>query len=95
MNGMPDVLGCFRITFSSVSVTQSSTGSIEAIGANSTVDINGSTVSGGNPLLDPTRATTADLGLEWYFQEGAMLGLAVFYKDIDSFIQNTRESIFR
>ena len=59
-----------------------------------TVSVSGSarTVSGGNPLLDPTRATTADLGLEWYFQEGAMLGLAVFYKDIDSFIQNTRES---
>ena len=59
-----------------------------------TVSVSGSarTVSGGNPLLDPTRATTADLGLECYFQEGAMLGLAVFYKDIDSFIQNTRES---
>jgi len=59
-----------------------------------TVSVSGSarTVSGGNPALDPTRAKTADLGLEWYFDEGAMLGLAVFYKDIDSFIQNTRES---
>lgn len=59
-----------------------------------TVSVSGSarTVSGGNPLLDPTRATTADLGFEWYFDEGAMLGLAAFYKDIDSFIQNTRES---
>ena len=59
-----------------------------------TVSVSGSarTVSGGNPLLDPTRAKTADLGLEWYFDEGAMLGVAVFYKDIDSFIQNTRES---
>ena len=59
-----------------------------------TVSVSGSarTVSGGNPLLDPTRAKTADLGFEWYFDEGAMLGLAVFYKDIDSFIQNTREN---
>ncbi|AKC86689.1 TonB-dependent receptor [Pseudoxanthomonas suwonensis] len=59
-----------------------------------TVSVSGSarTVSGGNPLLNPTRAKTADLGFEWYFNEGAMLGLAVFYKDIDSFIQNTRES---
>lgn len=48
------------------------------------------TVSGGNPNLDPIRAKTADLGFEWYLQEGAMLGLAVFYKDIDSFIQTTR-----
>jgi TonB-dependent receptor len=48
------------------------------------------TVSGGNPALDPTRAKTVDLGVEWYFNEGAMLGLGLFYKDIESFIQNTR-----
>ena len=47
-------------------------------------------VSGGNPDLDPIRAKTADLGLEWYFQEGAMLGLALFYKDIESFVQTAR-----
>lgn len=59
-----------------------------------TVNISGSAraVSGGNPLLDPIRATTADLGFEWYFDEGAMLGVGLFYKDIDSFIQNTRET---
>ena len=59
-----------------------------------TVSVSGSarTVNGGNPLLDPTRATNIDLGAEWYFDEGALLGLAVFYKDIDSFIQNTRET---
>jgi len=58
------------------------------------VNISGSarTVSGGNPLLDPIRAKTVDLGFEWYFDEGAMLGLGLFYKDIDSFIQNTRET---
>jgi TonB-dependent receptor len=59
-----------------------------------TVNVSGSarTVSGGNPMLDPIRAKTADLGFEWYFNAGAMLGVAVFYKDIESFIQNTRES---
>ncbi|WP_337244504.1 TonB-dependent receptor [Luteimonas sp. gir] len=59
-----------------------------------TVNVSGSarTVAGGNPLLDPIRAKTADLGLEWYFDEGAMLGVGLFYKDIDSFIQNTRET---
>jgi len=46
-------------------------------------------VNGGNPALDPIRADTADLGFEWYFQEGAMLGLALFYKDIASFVQGT------
>ena len=59
-----------------------------------TVSVSGSarTVSAGNPLLDPQRAKTFDLGLEWYFDEGAMLGAVLFYKDIDSFIQNTRET---
>jgi TonB-dependent receptor len=58
------------------------------------VSVSGSarTVSGGNPFLDPVRAKTADLGFEWYFNEGAMLGVGLFYKDIDSFIQNTRET---
>ncbi|WP_305804775.1 TonB-dependent receptor [Stenotrophomonas sp. YIM B06876] len=59
-----------------------------------TVNVSGSarTVSGGNPLLDPIRAKTADLGFEWYFEQGAMLGVGLFYKNIESFIQNTRES---
>jgi TonB-dependent receptor len=57
-----------------------------------TVSVSGGarTVSGGNPNLDPIRAKTADLGFEWYFQEGAMLGLALFYKDIETFVQTTR-----
>ncbi|HEV8693207.1 MAG TPA: TonB-dependent receptor [Lysobacter sp.] len=46
------------------------------------------TVTGGDPMLDPFRATTGDLSFEWYFQEGALLGLGLFYKDIDSFVQN-------
>ena len=58
------------------------------------VSVSGSakTVSAGNPLLDPVRAKTFDLNFEWYFNEGAMLGAGLFYKDIDSFIQTTRET---
>ncbi len=44
------------------------------------------TVSYGNPLLDPFRATNYDFSVEWYFQNEALLAAAVFYKDIDSFI---------
>lgn len=44
----------------------------------------------GNPKLDPYRSTNYDLSAEWYFQEGALLSAAVFYKDIDSYIQRTR-----
>lgn len=44
------------------------------------------TVSYGNPLLDPFRATNYDFSVEWYFQNEALLAGALFYKDIDSFI---------
>jgi iron complex outermembrane receptor protein len=44
-------------------------------------------VNSGNPSLEPVRAKTYDLGLEWYFSEGSLLSGAVFYKDIDSFVQ--------
>jgi iron complex outermembrane recepter protein len=40
-----------------------------------------------NPFLDPIRAKTADIGLEWYFQPGSLLSVAYFYKDIETFIQ--------
>ncbi|WP_368564349.1 TonB-dependent receptor [Pseudoxanthomonas sp. UTMC 1351] len=44
----------------------------------------------GNPKLDPFRSTNYDLSAEWYFSEGALLSAAVFYKDIESYIQRTR-----
>lgn len=50
------------------------------------------TVTTGNPKLDPFRAKTLDLGLEWYFNEGALLSAGLFYKDIDSYVQTSRET---
>lgn len=44
----------------------------------------------GNPKLEPFRSTNYDLSAEWYFQEGALLSAALFYKDIESYIQRTR-----
>ncbi|HEX6638167.1 MAG TPA: TonB-dependent receptor, partial [Steroidobacteraceae bacterium] len=46
-----------------------------------------------NPFLDPIRAKTADLALEWYFREGSLLSVAYFYKDIESFIQRITEQV--
>ncbi|TNJ33314.1 TonB-dependent receptor [Arenimonas terrae] len=59
-----------------------------------TVSVSGGNrvVTGGNPLLNPFRAKTADLGLEWYFAEESLLGIGVFYKDIDTFVQTSRET---
>lgn len=45
------------------------------------------TGSTNNPYLDPVRANTFDTSIEWYFQEGALLSAAIFYKDIESYIQ--------
>src|SRR5438270_9717296 len=44
------------------------------------------TVSGGNPFLEPFRAKSYDLAFEWYPQQGALLSLALFRKDVSSFI---------
>ncbi len=42
--------------------------------------------SGGNPLLDPFRATTFDLAYEKYFGKRAYVAAAGFYKNLDTFI---------
>ncbi|GMM84409.1 TonB-dependent receptor [Pseudoalteromonas sp. MTN2-4] len=46
---------------------------------------------GGNPNLDPYRATQFDAGLEWYFEESALASLAIFNKDVESFIEFKRQ----
>ena len=50
------------------------------------------TVTTGNPRVEPFRAKTFDLGLEWYFGDGGLVSVGAFYKDIDSYIQTSRES---
>lgn len=61
-----------------------------APGVNISVSGSSRTISGQNPLLEPFRAKTYDLGLEWYFADESLLSVAYFYKDIDSFVQTTR-----
>jgi iron complex outermembrane receptor protein len=42
-------------------------------------------VSYGNPLIEPFRADSFDLGLEWYYSDDALAGLTLFQKDVESF----------
>jgi iron complex outermembrane receptor protein len=42
--------------------------------------------TGGNPDLDPYRASQADVSLEWYPDRNTAVALALYYKDIKSFI---------
>ncbi len=60
----------------------------------STISVSGNnrTVSSGNPRIDPFRAKAYDLAVEWYFAEESLLSLALFYKDIDTFVQTVRET---
>ncbi|MDV3459367.1 TonB-dependent receptor [Sphingomonas sp. HF-S4] len=46
-----------------------------------------------NPFLNPIRANTLDLALEWYFKPGSLLSVAYFYKDIETYIQNATANI--
>jgi TonB-dependent receptor len=55
-------------------------------GGSVSVSGNNRTVSSGNPMLDATKATTYDIGVEWYFAPESILALGVFHKKIDSFI---------
>ena len=43
-------------------------------------------ISQGNPDLEPFVANQADLSLEWYFDDEALLAAALLYKDVESFI---------
>jgi iron complex outermembrane receptor protein len=64
-----------------------------APGASVSVSGNNRTVSSGNPDLDPFRARSYDASIEWYFAPESLLSLALFQKDISSFVTNVRADI--
>ena len=45
----------------------------------------------GNPELDPFTATNIDVGLEWYFGEGALFSVSYFRKDLNGLIERVVE----
>ncbi|ADL01762.1 TonB-dependent receptor [Brevundimonas subvibrioides] len=51
------------------------------------------TASIGNVDLEPFRAKTYDLSVEWYFTDEALISFAYFYKDIDTYIQIIRQDL--
>ncbi len=50
-------------------------------------------ISSGNPTLKPFRAKTFDASFEWYFDKNAFLGLGLFQKNIDTYIQSLRSNV--
>lgn len=61
--------------------------SISSISIPNNGDPFGATLTIGNPQLNPFRATNLDLSAEWYFAPGALVSVAFFNKDIQSFPQ--------
>ncbi len=63
-------------------VTRPSLGSLTPGGS---IDQFNFRITSGNPFIEPYRAWNYDLSLEWYFAPGAILSLAGFIKDVESF----------
>ncbi|MEZ5961824.1 MAG: TonB-dependent receptor [Hyphomonadaceae bacterium] len=65
-----------------------------SLNPNPAVSVSGSnrTITAGNPFLEPIRADAYDFSVEWYFSEGGILSLALFHREIDSFVQTVRET---
>lgn len=53
---------------------------------------NNKSVTAGNPQLDPFRANAYDLAFEYYFADEGLISLALFYKDVTSFVQTLRQT---
>ncbi|HEY0940310.1 MAG TPA: TonB-dependent receptor [Steroidobacter sp.] len=59
-----------------------------------TIESGTRTGSRGNPDLDPYTADQGDIGLEWYFHQGAVLAGTLFVKKLDSLIsERTTEEL--
>jgi len=67
--------------------------SLVPVFALSAVAASTNTASLGNVELEPYRATTYDLSIEYYFAPEALLSFAYFYKDISTYVQTTTEGL--
>jgi len=47
----------------------------------------------GNVALEPYRAKTFDLSVEWYFARESLLSFAYFHKDISTYVQTTQQTM--
>ncbi|MER2493444.1 TonB-dependent receptor [Catenovulum sediminis] len=53
-----------------------------------------SSVSAGNPKLDPFVSNNADLSFEWYFDSEALFAATIFTKNIETYIKTDSEEKF-
>jgi TonB-dependent receptor len=92
LNLVADVTDDLLVRFSAARVmTRPGLGSLAP---STTVSVSGNnrTVTTGNTTLDPYEADAYDLSFEWYFAEESLLSLALFYKDISTFVSTARDT---
>lgn len=90
LNLVADITNEFLIRFGAAkAMTRAGLGQLNP-GVTLSIAGNNKTVNAGNPFLEPFEADTYDLSFEWYFAEESLLSLALFYKDIGSFVQTIR-----
>jgi TonB-dependent receptor len=90
LNLVADITDEFLIRFGAAkAMTRAGLGQLNP-GLTLSIAGNNKTVTAGNPFLEPFEADTYDLSFEWYFAEESLLSLALFYKDIGSFVQTIR-----
>ncbi len=90
LNLVADLTDDFLVRFGAAkAMTRAGLGQLNP-GLSLSIAGNNKTVAAGNPFLEPFEADTYDLSFEWYFAEESLLSLAVFYKDIGSFVQTIR-----
>ncbi|TPW06016.1 MAG: TonB-dependent receptor [Alphaproteobacteria bacterium] len=53
----------------------------------------GLSLTAGNPFLDPIRSNNYDLSFEWYPYDEALFAVAIFRKEIGSFVQRLRATV--
>lgn len=54
-----------------------------------TASVTGTTVSRGNPALEPVKSKNLDLSAEWYYNKQSMLSLGLFHKDLTDYTGST------
>lgn len=90
LNVVAEITKDFQVRASAAKVM--SRASLASLNPGSSVSFAGQnkTVTSGNPNLDPIRGKAYDLGAEWYFAKESLLSAAIFYKQIDSFVETSR-----
>ncbi len=66
---------------------------LQSLSPGGTISTSNQTMSVGNPFLDPIRANTYDMSIEWYPNRDTIISMGLFKKDYESYIQQLSRQI--